>query len=77
MQSTGQTSKQASQPVQLSALITATSLQLLRAPDFAITLPRPLQTPQCLCQHYSRGWRPMRQGAFANAARRIFDRLFA
>jgi hypothetical protein len=40
MQSTGQTSRQASQPVQLSALITATSLgSFLRAPDFAITFP--------------------------------------
>src|SRR4051794_36522130 len=37
MQSTGHTSRQASQPVQLSALMTATSLgSFLRDPDFAI-----------------------------------------
>src|SRR5229473_1821516 len=39
MQSTGQTSRQASHPVQLSALITATSLgSFLRDPLFAILI---------------------------------------
>ena len=40
MQSTGQTSRHASQPVQLSALMIATSLgNFLRAPDLAMIRP--------------------------------------
>src|ERR1700722_5532414 len=64
MQSTGQTSRQASQPVQLSALITATSLgSFLRAPDLAIAFPAySRKQSQCVWQSYFRASGAPRQG---------------